>query len=268
MGTQGILPSHPQLLDWLSWQFMYGDKWSVKKLIKTIMMSATYRQQSIANPSILEKDPTNKFFTRGPRVRLSAEQIRDQTLAVSGLLSNKMYGPPVMPWQPNGVWLSPWNDYKWKTSQDGNQYRRAIYTFVKRTAGYPSMLAFDGVVRDVCVSRRIRTNTPLQALVTLNDSAYLEASNFFANRLLKENSNSNMDEIIKQVYSKTFLHDANENTFISLKKLYSTALEKYKSNKKEADKIVENSEIKKPETFALTMVVNAIFNLDEFITKN
>ncbi len=267
LGTQGIQPTHQQLLDWLSWRFMNDDKWSVKKLIKDILMSATYQQQSNVSATILEKDPTNKFFTRGPRVRLSAEQIRDQTLAISGLLSNKMYGSPVMPWQPNGIWLSPWSGYTWNTSKDGNQYRRAVYTFVKRTAGYPSMLTFDGVAREVCVSRRIRTNTPLQALVTLNDSVYLEASNYFAIKLLKENPDKNIDEIIRQAYSKTFLHLVNENTFFSLKKLYIAALEKYKNNTTATQKFLANSPIKKPEAAALTMVVSAMFNLDEFVTK-
>ncbi len=149
MGTQGIQPVHKELLDWLSWRFMNESGWSLKKLIKDIMMSATYMQQSNSNEILTQKDPYNKLYARGPRVRLSAEQIRDQCLSVSGLLSNKMFGEPVMPWQPKGIWLSPWNYSDWVTSKGEDQYRRAIYTFWKRTAAYPSMLSFDGVAREV-----------------------------------------------------------------------------------------------------------------------
>ncbi len=268
MGTQGIQPEHTALLDWLSWRFMHENKWSLKKLMKEIMMSATYMQQSNVNAALLEKDPYNKFYARGPRVRLSAEQIRDQALAASGLLSTKMYGPPVMPWQPKGIWLSPWNGYQWKISKGEDQYRRAVYTFCKRTAGYPSMLAFDGVAREVCVSRRIRTNSPLQALVTLNDSVYLEASNFFAVKLLKENTNSSTDDLIKMAYAKTMLHSIDDKSLAALKKLFETVIFSYTKNAAAKEKILSNNEIKKLEAAALTIVVNAIFNLDEFVTKN
>ncbi len=268
MGTQGIQPVHKDLLDWLSWRFMYEHKWSLKKLVKEIMMSATYMQQSNVSEMLLEEDPYNKLYARGPRVRLSAEQIRDQALAASGLLSTKMYGPPVMPWQPKGIWLSPWNGYEWKTSKGEDQYRRAVYTFCKRTAGYPSMLAFDGVVREVCVSRRIRTNSPLQALVTLNDSVYVEASNFFAVNLLKENANSSTDDLIKMAYAKTMLHGIDDKSLAALKKLFTAAMLSYKKNDAAKEKIIADNKIKKPEAAALTVVINAIFNLDEFVTKN
>jgi hypothetical protein len=268
MGTQGIQPVHKELLDWLSWRFMNEQQWSLKKLIKEIMLSATYMQQSNVDEKIIEKDPQNKLYARGPRVRLSAEQIRDQSLAVSGLLSNKMFGEPVMPWQPKGIWLSPWNYADWITSKGEDQYRRAIYTFWKRTAAYPSMLSFDGVAREVCTARRIKTNTPLQALVTLNDSVYLEASNYFAIKLLKENTNKSIDEIIKTAYAKAMQHDADANTFAALKKLFETALTNYTSNPAEKEKILAKNENKKPEAAALTIVVNTIFNLDEFVMKN
>jgi hypothetical protein len=268
MGTQGIQPIHKELLDWLSWRFMNEDKWSVKKLIKDIVMSATYMQQSNTNEILTEKDPYNKLYARGPRVRLSAEQIRDQALAVSGLLSYKMFGEPVMPWQPKGIWLSPWNYEDWKTSQGEDQYRRAVYTFWKRTAAYPSMLSFDGVAREACQARRIKTNTPLQALVTLNDSVYIEASNFFAVKLLKENTDSNIDAVIKTAYAKAMQHSADEKTFAALKKLFQTSLQAYRNNAADKEKILAKNDIKKPEAAAMTIVVNAIFNLDEFVTKN
>jgi hypothetical protein len=268
MGTQGIAPVHKDLLDWLSWRFMNEDNWSIKKLMKDIMMSATYMQQSNLNELLVQKDPSNKLYARGPRVRLSAEQIRDQSLAISGLLSNKMFGEPVMPWQPKGIWLSPWNYSEWKTSKGEDQYRRAIYTFWKRTAAYPSMLSFDGVAREACQARRIRTNTPLQALVTLNDSAYVEAANYFAIKLLKENASTNIDDIIKMAYAKAMQHDADPATFASLKKLFDNALDNYSKNDKETKILLANNEIKRPEAAALMVVVNTIFNLDEFVTKN
>lgn len=186
MGTQGASPTHKELLDFLSWNFMNDHQWSVKKLIKEIVMSATYRQDAKLTKELIEKDPYNKFYARGSRVRLSAEQVRDQALAISGLLSKKMFGPSVMPWQPTGIWLSPWNGQYWINSKGEDQYRRAVYTYWKRTAPYPSMISFDGAAREVCSSRRIRTNTPLQALVTLNDSVYLEASRNFAYRMLQK----------------------------------------------------------------------------------
>ena len=179
LGTQGLPPTHRELLDWLSWKLMHDYKWSLKKLMKEMVMSATYRQDSKATDEDLQKDPFNKYYARGPRTRLSAEQIRDQALSVSGVLSRKMYGPSVMPYQPGGIWLSPWNGSTWDKSTGEDQYRRGIYTYWKRTAPYPSMMSFDGASREVCTARRIRTNTPLQALVTLNDSVYIEASRLF-----------------------------------------------------------------------------------------
>ena len=168
IGSQGASPSNQKLLDYLSYQLANEYHWSLKKLLKEMVMSATYRQDSKLTPEIAKNDLANEFFTRGPRIRLSAEQIRDQALAIAGVLNYKMHGPPVMPWQPKGIWSSPYDGEKWKISNENDRYRRALYTYWKRTSGYPSMLSFDGVGREVCSSRRIRTNTPLQALVTLN----------------------------------------------------------------------------------------------------
>jgi hypothetical protein len=268
MGTQGIPPVHKELLDWLSWRLMNDHQWSVKKLLKEMMMSATYRQQSNMNEILVEKDPYNKLYTRGPRVRLSAEQIRDQALWVSGLLSPKMFGEPVMPWQPKGIWLSPWNYSDWATSKGEDRYRRAVYTFWKRTAAYPSMLTFDGVAREVCQARRIKTNTPLQALVTLNDSVYLEAANYFALRLLKENPDQPINALLKKACSAALLHEADEKTLSALNRLFETSLAAYKKNPAEKEKLLAGNDIKKPEAAALTVVINALFNLDEFVTKN
>ena len=180
-GTQGALPTHPELLDWLATEFV-ASKWDVKALLKTIVMSSTYRQSSNATPELLKRDPQNRLYARGPRFRLDAESVRDQALAVSGLLSTKMYGPPVMPWQPEGVWQVVYNGERWDTSKGEDRYRRALYTFMRRTSPYPSMANYDAPTGEVCTVRRIRTNTPLQALTSLNDPVSMEAAERLAAR--------------------------------------------------------------------------------------
>src|SRR5690606_14631068 len=143
------------------------------------------RQSSILTDEMAEKDPGNAYYARGPRFRLSAEQIRDQALAVSGLLSDKMYGPSVMPYQPEGVWMSVYSGESWQTSPGEDQHRRGVYTFIKRTSPYPSYMTFDASSREVCLVDRITTNTPLQALTTLNDPVYMEASVHLARRMIE-----------------------------------------------------------------------------------
>lgn len=269
LGTQGIEPTHRELLDYLSYQFMYDYKWSVKKLIKEIVLSATYRQDSKVTKQLLEKDPYNKFYARGARVRLSAEQVRDQALAISGLLSKKMYGPSVMPWQPEDIWNSPWSGEYWEKSEGEDQYRRAIYTYWKRTAPYPSMITFDGVGRELCTARRIRTNTPLQALVTLNDSVYLEASRSFAYAVERNARQTDIRQKIKSAYEKALYKPISEAKLKALEALYDEALVKFKKDSKQACELIgENDEHNKPETAALVVVMNALLNLDEVITKS
>ncbi len=265
MGTQGIPPTHKELLDHLSWKLMNDYQWSLKKLIKEIMMSATYRQDSKVTPDQLARDQFNKFYARASRVRLSAEQVRDQALAVSGLLSNKMYGPSVMPYQPNGIWLSPWNGQNWQKSKSEDQYRRAVYTYWKRSAPYPSMMTFDGATREVCTARRIRTNTPLQTLVTLNDSVYVEASYQLA-RNMQQKSND-VPQQISIGYELTTGQKITPQKLAVLEKLYQRALSDYQGGTK---KLVSNKnpESELPQTKALSLVANALLNLDEFVTKN
>jgi Protein of unknown function (DUF1553)/Protein of unknown function (DUF1549)/Planctomycete cytochrome C len=268
LGTQGAAPTHKELLDWLSWKLMYDYQWSIKKLLKEILMSATYRQDSKVRPDLLEKDPFNKLYARGARVRLSAEQVRDQTLMISGLLSEKMYGPSVMPYQPIGIWLSPWNGEDWKESRDGNQYRRALYTYWKRTAPYPSMMTFDDVAREVCTARRIRTNTPLQALVTLNDSTYLNAARHFAYGMQKKTA-GNVAEQISHGYERMMYKPIPLAKLAVLEKLYFESLNHFNLDKdKTCDMIGEMDDHNNPETAALVVVANAMLNLDEWITKN
>ncbi|MEP7367417.1 MAG: DUF1549 and DUF1553 domain-containing protein, partial [Acidobacteriota bacterium] len=188
-GTQGNLPSHPELLDWLATEFMQRD-WDMKALLKIIVMSATYRQASDITPSAFERDPRNTLLARGPRFRLDAEMVRDQMLAASGLLSPKIGGPPVMPWQPEGIWSVIYSADRWITSPGEDRYRRGLYTFQRRTSPYPSMIAYDAPSGDVCTLRRIRTNTPLQALASLNDPVAMETAQQLALRTLSESGRS------------------------------------------------------------------------------
>jgi mono/diheme cytochrome c family protein len=268
MGTQGIPPTHAALLDWLSWQFMNDYNWSVKKLLREMVLSATYRQDSKVTPALLEKDPNNKYYSRGMRVRLSAEQVRDQGLMISHLLSPTLYGPSVFPWQPDGIWMSPWNGQSWKMSDDNNRHRRAMYTYWKRTAPYPSMMTFDGAAREVCTPRRIRTNTPLQALVTLNDEVFLEMARHFAYRMQREGGNQVQQQISKGYELATYKPIA-PATLQTLVKLYNEALPKFKASKDMTCEMVGvMDEHNNPETAALIVVANAMLNLDELITKN
>ncbi len=269
MGTKGAEPTHKELLDYLSWRYMNDLGWSTKALLKEIVLSATYRQTAKATNEQLAADPGNRFLARASRVRLSAEQVRDQALAASGVLSPKMYGPGIMPWQPEGIWMSPWNGAYWKLSEGEDKYRRALYTFWKRTAPYPSMITFDAVGREVCVSRRIRTNTPLQALVTLNDSAYLDLSRQFAYRLEKENADKSIREKINNGYERLLYRKPAPAKTEALLNLYNEALVSFKKDAaKTCEMIGENSRHNKPETAALVVVANALLNLDEVVMKN
>ncbi len=268
LGTQGIPPTHKELLDYLSYKLMNDYQWSIKKLLKEIVMSATYRQDSRATDEMVEKDQFNKFYERGSRVRLSAEQVRDQSLSISGVLSEKMFGPSVYPFQPDGIWLSPYSGEYWETSAGENQYRRGVYTYWKRTAGYPSMITFDATSREVCTARRIRTNTPLQALVTLNDSAFLNMARHFAYRMQKEAGND-VSKQITRGYELALNKPISSAKLNALKKLYDDAYSKMKADKDKTCEIIgEQNDHNNAETAALVVVANAMLNLDELITKN
>jgi hypothetical protein len=267
LGSQGIPPTHLQLLDHLSWKFMTEYRWSMKTLLKEIVMSSTYRQDSRTTPVLLEKDPGNKLYARGPRVRLTAEQLRDQALFVSGLLSKKMYGPSVMPFQPDGIWHSPYSGEQWKQSKGEDQYRRALYTHWKRTAPYPSMVTFDGAAREVCTSRRIRTNTPLQALVTLNDSAFVEMSIHLAKKM--EQFPGTTSEQISEAYKQMMYKPITAERLTALTTLYDLTVKAYDSST-DGNLILVSNQDKKMEAHqsALVVVATALMNMDEWITKN
>ncbi len=266
LGTQGIAPTHESLLNYLSYQLMNKHQWSLKKTIKEIVMTATYQQDSKFNQDAVAKDPFNKYYARGPRIRLSSEQIRDQALFVSGILSARMYGPSVMPYQPEGVWKSPYNGATWNLSKDGNQYRRALYTYLKRSAPYPSMLSFDGTSREVCTVRRIRTNTPLQALNLLNDSVYIEAAQHFAQRI-KLIVPQNVSKQISKGYELAFNKSISPEKQKVFEKLYNNAFAKYSQDSLKVRQITGDKNAG-PSGAALVLVATALLNTDEFLTKN
>ena len=278
-GTQGLPPSHPQLLDWLALQLMHEHAWSMKGLLKEIVTSATYQQTSALTPELQERDPQNRLLARGPRYRLSAETVRDQALAAGGLLSEKMYGPSVMPPQPPGIWNSPFNNEAWEVSAGEDRYRRGLYTFWKRTSPYPSMMAFDSPTREVCLVRRVRTNTPLQALVTLNDPVYVEAAQALAERMRKE-AGPDVRGRLERGYRLALVREPAPEALRTLQALYDDALAHYRDRPDAgaafvhpvadttAPPLVRAEETSaNAEEAALVVVANAILNLDAFMMK-
>jgi hypothetical protein len=259
-GTSGMLPSHPELLDYLALRLQNDHAWSVKKILREMVLSATYRQDGTSTADKLAKDPRNIFLSRGPRTRLTAEMIRDQALALSGRFSAKMYGKPVMPPQPEGVWRSVYNGAKWETSEGEERYRRAVYTYWKRTSGYPSMMTFDAPSRDVCVVRRVSTNTPLQALVTLNDQAFVELAQGFAERMEKAGGEPKTQ--IDAGYRAATGRAIPSSKLRTLVDLYDDAAAAFDEKSDQAKPLAATRE-----RYALTVVANAMLNLDEVLTK-
>ncbi|MEM6377790.1 MAG: DUF1553 domain-containing protein, partial [Bacteroidota bacterium] len=267
LGTQGATSTNQELLDYLSYTFMHDQEWSIKTLLRSILLSATYQQSSMVSPEALELDPNNVYLARMPRVRLSAEQSRDQALAVCGVLNPEMYGKPVMPYQPEGIWLSPYNGAKWKQSEGDQQYRRAIYTYWKRTSPYPSMITFDGVGREVCASRRIRTNTPLQALATLNDPVFIDFSRKLS--LSVSETHQEATKQIEAVYYQVTNKEISPKRLVALEALYQEARANYEKEPALAEALLAETIVEDPASFAaLVLVANTILNLDEVIMKS
>jgi hypothetical protein len=260
-GTSGTPPSHPELLDDLAVRFQFDHAWSLKRLLREIVLSATYRQSSRVTPERLAADPQNRLLSRGPRNRLRAEMVRDQALVISGLLSPKRYGSPVMPPQPDGIWRSIYSGAKWETAEGEDRYRRAIYTFWKRTSGYPSLITFDAPSREVCTIRRIATNTPLQALVTLNDPAFIECAEALAKRMDTEGGELPAEQIAWAFRAATG-HPPDRDSLADLVQLYEGAYNEFTADPNAAEKLGST-----PEHAALAVVANTILNLDEVLTK-
>jgi hypothetical protein len=239
-GSQGDIPIYQDVLDELAVRFQGEMKWSQKALIRAIVSTRVYRQTSKVSKALLERDPANRLLARGARFRLSSEQIRDQALALAGVLSRKMAGPSVMPYQPPGTWLVPYEGRDWTKSPGEDSRRRALYTFIRRSATYPSMVTFDAPNREFCVVRRIRTNTPLQALDGLNSPVFMEAADGLAKRM----TGATLDEQLSRGIAIATLRPARDYEIAVLKKLYSDV------------------------GGDLRLVANTILNLDEVLTRN
>ena len=271
-GTQGALPTHPELLDWLAIQFMESG-WDLRYLLKTMVTSATYRQSSVASPEHLSKDAKNLFLARGPSHRLPAEMIRDNALAASGLLATKVGGASVKPYQPDGVWgFSSLKSGPYEVDSGANLYRRSMYTYVRRTAPHPAMVAFDAPNRSVCVVKRENTNTPLQALVLLNDPQFVETARVLAQRIQKEGGES-LEDQTQYGFRLLCGRKPDGNEMELMKKQYQIALDKYKGNPKAADELLQVGEypfdnsLDKIQTVALAMVASTVMNFDEAYMK-
>jgi hypothetical protein len=254
-GSSGARPTHPELLDHLALRLTRQHGWSVKKFLREVALSATYAQTSRATVDLVSRDPSNALLARGPRQRLTAEMVRDHALKVSGLLSPKMSGPPVYPPQPQGVWNSVYSGQTWQTSEGEDRYRRAVYTYVKRTSGYPGFLAFDAPARDLCSARRLPTNTPLQALVTLNDPAYLEMAMALAQRVSRDGGK--VEEQITRACQLITLDPPPAGLLTALMKLHAGALADYQA-KPDTAALLGGT----PEAAALTLVANTLLNTD------
>jgi hypothetical protein len=274
-GTQGAPPTHPELLDWLAVTFRERPSpahpescgWSLKKLHRLIVTSATYRQSSRSIPALRERDPENRLLARGPRFRMEAEMLRDTALAIGGLLSPKIGGPSVYPLQPDGIWDVPYSGEKWVTSTGEDRYRRGLYTFWRRSAPYPEFVTFDATSREFCTVRRSRTDTPLQALTTLNDPAFFDTARGLARRMRTE---AGSNPAVKAAYGFRLCvarHPTPSET-ARLVALYRQERARYASDPKAASAMAggpEGADIF--DRAAWTVVANVLLNLDETLTK-
>ena len=259
-GSVGEEPSHPELLDWLALHFQNDLHWDTKALLRELVTSSTYRQSAKTTPALTERDPHNRLLARGPQQRLTAEMVRDQALLASGLLSSTLGGPPVMPPQPPGIWNTVYNDSKWTDATGPNRYRRAVYTFIKRTAAYPSFLTFDASDHDTSLARRIPTNTPLQALVTLNDPVYQEASEALARRMM--NQKQGLDARITYGARLVLSRDPTNRELATLRSFYERTVAA-----PTLKLAAVTSREKSREFAALTAVASVLFNLDAALTR-
>jgi len=267
-GTQGSKPSHPELLDWLACELRDGG-WNLKHIHRLIVTSATYRQSSNASKALVARDPQNVLLARGPRFRMEAEMIRDTALRAAGLLDERVGGPSVMPYQPDNIWDSPYSGEAWNVATGADRYRRGLYVFWKRTAPYPSFMALDATSRESCTVRRIRTNTPLQALALLNDRAYVECASALASRVEAQTPKEGIESAFLACTGRMPTSAERARLAALLRDLQS----KYRANTKDAEKLVQSTGSTNPkpksvaDRAAWTMLCNVLLNLDETITK-
>lgn len=270
-GVKGEPPTHPELLDWLAVEFMDGG-WSMKKILRTIVTSATYRQSSRVTPALLARDDQNKLLARGPRFRLDAETIRDNALAAAGLLSRKQGGPPVRPYQPDGLWTKVGGaKVEYRTSPGEDAYRRGVYVVWKRASPYPSFVAFDATARLACTVKRSRSNTPLQALTLLNDPVYVEAALALAKRTLVEREGASPDDRLRHAFRLCLARQPSEAELKVLRRLLDTQRQAAAANPEATKTLLGDFAVPAgcaPADFAAWYAVAAaLLNLDETITK-
>tara|TARA_R110002096_G_scaffold434052_2_gene654565 strand:+ start:3229 stop:6294 length:3066 start_codon:yes stop_codon:yes gene_type:complete len=272
-GTQSEPPTHPELLDWLAVEFMESG-WNMKQVLRKIVLSSTYRQDSRMRPDLKQVDPMNHFYARGPRFRLSAEGIRDHGLAASGLLSTRMGGEPVMPYQPPGMWRQVGrNEPKWIDAKDENRFRRGIYIVYRRAAPYPSFVSFDATDRGACTVKRGRTNTPLQALTLLNDPAYIEMALGLADRVLTTAPGSDFQARLHHAFQLALQRPATNAELHHLQTLYQGKMSEL-TPESANQLIAEPAKVVRPqfkgspsELAAWFYIANILLNLDEAISK-
>jgi len=272
-GIAGELPSHPELLDWMAVEFREGG-WDVKKFFKLLVTSAAYRQSAVVTQEKIDKDPQNRLLARGPRFRMDAEMIRDYALATGGLLIPKIGGPSVKPYQPSGVWeavaMTGSNTRNYVADKGENLYRRSMYTLWKRAAPPASMEILNAPNRETCAVRRERTNTPTQALVTLNDPQFVESAKMLAQATLKQTTDDARFEFMaKRILSRT-LRDEEAKV---VRAVFQELLAFYKAHPEDAQKLLSVGETKVDSTMdaailaAWTMMANQLLNLDETLNK-
>jgi hypothetical protein len=271
-GIQGELPSHPELLDWLATELVRL-KWDMKAFVKMLVTSAAYRQSTKVTKELADRDPDNRLLARGPRLRLTAEMVRDQALFASGLLSNKIYGPSVKPPQPAlGINAAFGGSIDWQTSTGEDKFRRGLYTEWRRSNPYPAMSTFDAPNRDVCVVRRNRTNTPLQALVTLNDEVYVEAAQALARKTVKEGG-ATTAERVTFAFRQCLVRPPSDAELKRLVKLFDDSKEALAKDERKATQLATMpigpvpSGANVAELAAWTVVGNVLLNLDETLMK-
>jgi hypothetical protein len=277
-GSQGEWPSHPELLDWLAADFMEHN-WDIKRCLKQMVMSATYRQSSVITPDKLERDTYNRLLARGPRFRMDAEMIRDNALAASGLLNEKIGGKSVYPYQPPGLWEAigfgdSFSSQSYHQSHGPDLYRRALYTYWKRSMPYPSMHTFDAPSREICTSYRSRTTTPLQSLVLMNDPAYVEAARGLAERVMQKCKDKTLDDQLTYAFRLALARKPTQQEMTLLEHLYTDQLTHYTQDKAAAAALLKVGESEKSKDLdestlaAWTAIANVLLNLDETITKS
>ncbi len=274
-GTQGALPTHPQLLDWLALSFRESG-WDVKKLLKLMVSSATYRQSSASTPEQMAIDPQNRYLSKGASYRLPFEMIRDNVLAVSNLMDSTIGGPSVKPYQPEGLWKEK-NEFSdvlktYVPDSGSSLYRRSLYTFIRRTSPPPAMTAFDLPQRDVCIVKREKTNTPLQALILMNDPQFVEAARILAERIQREGGTSSGQKISMAFHLICGREPSTQEKSL-LQTQYRQAFQKFRQHPETAMALLEvgaapsDPSLEKSETAAWTMVTNTIMNFDEAYMK-